>query len=74
MAPVPGLTGRDDLLLEEIRRRYHDLPKFTGGRCKESAAYQAGLVAIRALVDQWTQIRGDEMIVALEKAPGFGTE
>jgi hypothetical protein len=65
---------RDDLLVQ-IEQKYQQLAAlhFTRGRVHQTAAYQALMKEIRALVDQRTKLRGNEMIVALEKAPNFKT-
>lgn len=68
------MPPRDDLL-GEIQRLYGALMALPYHRAHntESATYQALMLKIRALVDQRTKLRGDEMIVTLEKAPNFKT-
>lgn len=75
MAEGPG-PDRPDALLAAIERKWADLAAlhFTRGRVHQTAEYKALIKEIRALVDQWKAIHGDGMIVALEKAPGFGRD
>jgi hypothetical protein len=64
------VSERDDELAE-IQRLYADLPRVS--RHRESPEYQARIAQIRAHVDAWRVRWGDDMIVAMEKAPNFKT-
>jgi hypothetical protein len=68
------VAERDDELAE-IQRLYRQLSALqrSGRFGFQSPAYLNMIQRIRALVDERTQIRGDEMIVATEKAPNFKT-
>jgi hypothetical protein len=73
-------VGRDrrragaDPELAEIQQLYRQLAalQFTGGYKRQSPAYRALMVKIRAVVDARTAKRGDEMIVAMEPSDPFG--
>ena len=78
VSPVTGRApprARDDELVE-IRRLYAQLAVLSrnGSTGHQSEAYQKMIVRIRALVDERTAIRGDEMVITFEKASGFGQE
>lgn len=79
---LPGATRRagherrtreSDPELREIRRLYAQLVALqrSGQLGRQSDAYKHMVTRIRALVDERTLIRGDEMIVVAEKVENF---
>jgi len=73
VAPSGGRDRPPDHELVEIQRLYAQLAALqrNGHFGHQSAAYLNMVVRIRALVDERTAIRGDEMIVVAERVENF---